>query len=280
MICDVTMSARGLVSDEDASCAAGVIWFFVCYWEKYSFHNSAGKNSRNLSFFPKFGNDRTIYKFFEKNLSSSCSSRHQECIFDTPGSKIFPDDKTFFCSKVKEINKYVHFSAKSFFLKVFPGHEKCKLDNYAELNSLNSDVLLLKAPEVGQNCMLFTKIIFPRNVFWTGEKQFWQVCRNKFAKNLKIFRSKTKKIDKFVSILHFDFSWKCLMDTKNTISTALLKQYCWILVFLGSKCGKNWTKFLFFQWANFSSESFVDIKCCTFDSSAEVISLKNEVLWA
>ena len=34
---------------------------------------------------------------------------------------------------------FVHFPEKSFFLKVFAGHEKRKHDNYAGMNSLNSD---------------------------------------------------------------------------------------------------------------------------------------------
>ena len=106
-------------------------------------------------FFPKFGNDRKIYMFFEKILSSSCSSRHRERTFDIPGSKFFPEDETFSCSKPKEMNKFVHFSEKSFFLKVFAGHEKCKLDNYAGMNSLNPIFFLLKAPKDGQKCTLF-----------------------------------------------------------------------------------------------------------------------------
>ena len=150
------------------------IWFLLEVFpgqEKCSFQNSSGKNSPNLSLFPKFGNDRKIYNFFEKILSSNCPSRHRECTFDTPPSKFFSECKSFFCSKPTGINNIVHFSAKSFFFKVFAGHEKWKNDKlcwiaFAKLRSL----FQLKAPEVGQKCTLFTKIIFPRFVCWTGEK--------------------------------------------------------------------------------------------------------------
>ena len=121
-------------------------------------------------FSPKFGNDRKLLKFFEKILSFNCSSRHRECTFDTPGSKFFPEDKTSFCSKPKEMNKIVHFSAKSFLLKVFAGHEKWKLDNYAELNSLNSDLFFAQSPKR-----------------WT---KMYAVNQNKFSSNCLLDRRK------------------------------------------------------------------------------------------
>ena len=142
------------------------------------------------------------------------------------------------------------------------------------------DLFLLKAVKYGQKCMLFTKIIFPRSVCWTVEKQFWQVCRNKFAILRNFFCSKPKKIDKFVFILPIDFTWKYLMDTKKAILTAMPKHFCRIRGFFGSKCGKIWTNLEIFQWTDFSPECFVDIKQCNSDNSAAMISQKNEVLSA
>ena len=48
--------------------------------------------------------------------------------------------------------------------------------------------------------MLFTKINFPRNVCWTGEKQYWQVWRNMFAKLRSFFCSKPKKSTSLYSL--------------------------------------------------------------------------------
>ena len=126
--------------------------------------------------------------------------------------------------------------------------------------------------------MHFTKTIFPRNVCWTGEKQYWQVCRNKFAKLRSFFCSKPKKIDNFVFILPIDFTWKYLMDTKKANLTAMAKDFCWSRGFFGSIFGKTWTNLEIFQWTDFSSECFMDIKQCNFDNSAAMISQKSEVL--
>ena len=174
----------------------------------------------------------------------------------------------------------LHILAKSFLLKVFTGYEECKLNNYAELNSLNSDFFLVKAPKNGRKCTLFTKITFPRNVCWTGEKQYWQVCRNKFAKLRSFFCSKPKKIDKFVFILPIDLTWKFLMDTKKQFWQPCRNIFAEVEIFFGSKCGKVWTILWIFQWTDFSPERFVDIKQWNFDNSAATIPQKNEVLSA
>ena len=159
------------------------------------------------------------------------------------------------------MNNFVHFSAKLFFLKVFAGHEKRKHDNYAEMNSLNSDPFSAQSSEDGQKRILSTTSIFPRNVCWSSEKQFWQVCRNKFAKLRDIFCSKPTNVEKFVFILPIDFSWKYLLETKNAFSTEPPKHFCWSLVFFGSKCGKRWNKIVTFSVKLFfSSECFVDTK--------------------
>ena len=115
--------------------------------EKCSFHKCDGKKAKFEFFVPKFWNDRKIYKFFEENFSSICSSRHRECTFNTHGSNFFPEDKTFFCSKPKMMINFVHFPEKSFFLKVFAGHEKRKHDNYTGMNSLNSDLFSAQSPK-------------------------------------------------------------------------------------------------------------------------------------
>ena len=140
------------------------------------------------------------------------------------------------------MNKIVHFSAKSFFLRRFAGDEKCKLDNYAEPNSLNPIFFMLKAPKDGQKSIVFTKTIFPGKVRWTGEKQFWHVCRNKFANLSDVFCPEPTIDEKFVFILPIDFSWKYLVETKNAILTEPPKHFGWSLDFFGSKCGKSWTK--------------------------------------
>ena len=75
------------------------------------------KNAKFEFFSPKLGNDQKVYKFFNKKcFLSNCSSRHRQCTFETTASTFIPEDETFFLAKPKEINKFVHFSEKSFFL--------------------------------------------------------------------------------------------------------------------------------------------------------------------
>ena len=105
---------------------------------------------------------------------------------------------------------------------------------------------MLKAPKVGQNCTLFTKLIFSRNVCWTVEKQFWQVWRNKFAKLRDNFCSKPTNVDKFVFVLPIDFTWKYLLETNNAFLIKLPKPFCLILDCFWAKMRKVLNKFVTF----------------------------------
>ena len=261
-------------------CFLGKIFLFKMFngQEKCSFHNSYGKKSLIRVFRPKVRKLAEILEVLRKKFIT-------QSFLKTPRIHFWHSWPKVFFLRIKPSSAQtpkrwtnLHILAKSFLLKVYTGYEKCKLNNYAELNSLNSDFFLVKAPKNGRKCTLFTKITFPRNVCWTGEKQYWQVCRNKFAKLRSFFCSKPKKIDKFVFILPIDLTWKFLMDTKKQFWQPCRNIFAEVEIFFGSKCGKVWTILWIFQWNDFSTECFVDIKQWNFDNSAATISQKSEVL--
>ena len=138
----------------EQDCFSGKLFPFKMFpgQEKCSFHKSDRKKSLISVSRPKPLKSRKSRSPWKKILSPNHSSRHRECTFDAPDSKFFPEDKTFFCSKPKVMNNSVDFSAKSFFLKVFAGHEKRKHDNFAEMTSLISD------PFSAQSTNSWTKI--------------------------------------------------------------------------------------------------------------------------
>ena len=53
---------------------------------------------------------------------------------------------------------------------MFAGHEKCELDNYAGMNTLNSDLFLLKAPKDGHKNVCFSPKQFFLEKFVGQEK--------------------------------------------------------------------------------------------------------------
>ena len=207
--------------------------------EKCSFHNSDGKKSLIRVFRPKFRKWSEILEVVRKKLIT-------QSFLKTPRIHFWHSWPKVFFLRVKPSSAQtpkrwtnLHILAKSFLLKVFTGYEKCKLNNYAELNSLNSDFFLVKAPKNGRKCTLFTKKTFPRNVCRTGEKQYWQVCRNKFAKLRSFFCSKPKKTDKFVFILPIDFNLKVFNGHEKAILTAMPEHFCWSRDFFWVKLRKN-----------------------------------------
>ena len=116
--------------------------------EKCSFQNSDGKKIANSSF--SFQSSEMI----GKTRSSSKNFYHPIFPQDTENSLLtllalsfFPEDKTFVCSKTKGSTDLHIFKQNRFYSKCLLD-EKRKHDNYAELNSLNSDLFSAQSPKI------------------------------------------------------------------------------------------------------------------------------------
>ena len=128
--------------------------------EKCSFHNSDGKKIANSSFSSKSS------EMIGKTRSSSKKIYHPIFPQDTENLLLTHLAISFFlrikpsARSPKRWTNLHMFLAKFFLLKVFTGHEKCKLDNYAELNSLNHDLFSAQSPKLWTKSYAFHQNIF------------------------------------------------------------------------------------------------------------------------
>ena len=111
---------------------------------KNSFDNSAGKKTK-IRYSQKISSAQSL-QMIEKLISFSKIIFFAQMFIPNWRMQLWHSfwylicwNLDFCCSKSKKRKNILSFSAKSFFLKVFFRHEKCNSDNYAELNSLNSN---------------------------------------------------------------------------------------------------------------------------------------------
>ena len=131
---------------------------------------------------------------------------------------------------------------------------------------------------VNVSAKIFLLKLFARHEKW--EMQFWQLCRNKFAKNWIFFRSKPKRSIIMYTFQQNDFSSNMFVDTKNALLTIPSLNFLLRSYFSSPQNAKKMNNFAFFSEKRLFLGAFAGQGKSSFDSYAGINSLNSGIISA